>query len=302
MILTPVYYIIPLRALTSSVTVLLKYVSARHLTYWYRAGGWDRSILVQGCRETANHWHNYTPDYDIILKYIDVKFHRKKYDLWLWYTSEPIVLFIGCNSTGIWLCTLIRLDIHFINSVVYWRYDGPWVTWRGQVSVAVPQCLACTSPVRHYCLEPLPMDRLIIHDAESVRAWHSTDRDQLLAVAHRDLHVAHRDLHVTRRNVADLTRYLDDQAAQLAVYMDAGENDIPLMTVKTFPRLTGSVRAVLDDTQHWTVYPIQGVIYFRWPGTFVNRNVMFVCPVISELYPDSSQGDYWLPEPGTYII
>ena len=68
-------------------------------------------------------------------------------------------------------------------------------------------------------LEPLPMDWLIIHDAASVRAWHSTDRDQLLAVAHQDLqlHVAHRDLHVARRNVADLT---------------------------------GGVRAILDDPQH----------------------------------------------------
>ena len=50
-----------------------------------------------------------------------------------------------------------------------------------------------------------------------------------LAVAHRDLHlhVAYRALHVARRNVADLT---------------------------------GGVRAVLDDPQHWTVHPIQGVI------------------------------------------
>ena len=68
-------------------------------------------------------------------------------------------------------------------------------------------------------LEPLPMDRLIIHDDASVRAWHSTARDQLLVVAHRDLqlHVTHRDLHIARRNVADLT---------------------------------GGVRAVFDDTQH----------------------------------------------------
>ena len=59
-------------------------------------------------------------------------------------------------------------------------------------------------------LDPLPMDRLILNDAESVRTWHSTDRDQLLAVAHQDLHVA-------RQNVADLTRYMDVQYAHLAV-------------------------------------------------------------------------------------
>ena len=87
------------------------------------------------------------------------------------------------------------------------------------------------------------MDRLALHDHRASRDWPAGDRRQQLAVAHRDIHVA-------RRNVADLTRYLDDQAAQLAVYAEAGENDIPLMTVETFPRLTGGVRAVLDDTQH----------------------------------------------------
>ena len=70
-------------------------------------------------------------------------------------------------------------------------------------------------------LDPLPMDRLILHDAESVRTWHSTDRDQLLAVAHRDLHVE-------RQNVADL----DVQSAHLAACAGADDDFIPLMTVK----------------------------------------------------------------------
>ena len=48
------------------------------------------------------------------------------------------------------------------------------------------------------------MDRLLLHEARSVRDWPSTDRDQLLAVAHRDIHVA-------RQNVADLTRNLDNR-------------------------------------------------------------------------------------------
>ena len=86
------------------------------------------------------------------------------------------------------------------------------------------------------------MDRLIIHDAESVCAWHSTDRDQLLAVAHRDLHV-------TRQNVTDITGYLDFQSAHLASCAGAGDDCIPLMTMETFPRLSGGVRAVLDSTQ-----------------------------------------------------
>ena len=49
-------------------------------------------------------------------------------------------------------------------------------------------------------LEPLPMDRLLLHEARSIRAWPSMDRDHLLAVAHREIHVA-----------AELTRYLDLQ-------------------------------------------------------------------------------------------
>ena len=64
------------------------------------------------------------------------------------------------------------------------------------------------------------MDRLVLHDARVVRDWPSADRDQLLAVVHRDLHVA-------RRNVAELTRYLDDQAAHLAACAGAGEDKLP---------------------------------------------------------------------------
>ena len=107
---------------------------------------------------------------------------------------------------------------------------------------AVPgMCIASTDLLSF--INMLPMDRLALHDHRTARDWPAEDKSQLLAVTHHDLHVA-------RRNVAVLTRYLDDQAAQLAMYADAGENTIPLMTVETFPRLTGGVRAVPDDTQH----------------------------------------------------
>ena len=89
-------------------------------------------------------------------------------------------------------------------------------------------------------LEPLPMDRLVLHEVRSVCAWPSTDRDQLLAVAHRDIHVV-------RQNVADLTRYMGIQYAHLAAC--AGDDSVPLMIVETFPRLPGSVRATLDSIQ-----------------------------------------------------
>ena len=106
---------------------------------------------------------------------------------------------------------------------------------------AVPgMCIVSTDLLSY--IDPLPMDKLALHDSRTVRDWPTEDRKQLLAVAHRDLHV-------TRRNVADLTRYLDE-AAQLAMCAGAGEDNFPLMTVETFPRLTGGVRAILDSTQH----------------------------------------------------
>ena len=43
-----------------------------------------------------------------------------------------------------------------------------------------------------------------------------------------------------------------------------------------------------------TVHSGQGVICFTCPGTFVNYNVMLVCPVMSDSVPDSIQGDYRL--------
>ena len=84
---------------------------------------------------------------------------------------------------------------------------------------AVPgMCIASTDLLSY--IDPLPMDRLALHDARAVRDWPSADRDQLLAVAHRDLHMA-------RRNVAELTSYLDDQAAHLAVCAGAEEDMHP---------------------------------------------------------------------------
>ena len=83
-------------------------------------------------------------------------------------------------------------------------------------------------------IDPLPMDRLELFDNNTVCDWPAEDRHQLLAVAHRDIHIA-------RRNVANLTQYLDEQAAQLAMCAGARDDSVPLMTVETFPRLTGGV-------------------------------------------------------------
>ena len=81
----------------------------------------------------------------------------------------------------------------------------------------------------------------MLYETADVCRLPSADRDQLLAVAHRDLHVA-------RQNVAELTRYMYDQAAPLAACAGAEGDLLPLKTVKTFMRLTGGVRAVLDSS------------------------------------------------------
>ena len=119
--------------------------------------------------------------------------------------------------------------------------ESPCVPMLSSRAVVPGTCLASTDLLSF--IDQLLMDRLALHDHRAARDWPAEDRSQLLAVAHRDLHVA-------RRNVADLTKYLDDHAAQLAMYVDAGDDTVPLMTVETFPRLTGGVRAVLEDTLH----------------------------------------------------
>ena len=55
---------------------------------------------------------------------------------------------------------------------------------------------------------------------------------------------------VARRNMADLTRYLDIQSTHLAACSGALDNTIPLMSVDTFPRLTGGIRSALDEAYH----------------------------------------------------
>ena len=86
----------------------------------------------------------------------------------------------------------------------------------------------------------LPIDPLLLHEARSVREWPSADHEQLLAVAHHDIHVA-------RHDVAEMTRYLDLHSAQLSACAGAMNESLPLMTVETFLRLPGSVCAALDS-------------------------------------------------------
>ena len=92
-------------------------------------------------------------------------------------------------------------------------------------------------------IDPLPMDQLLYHEVQAVRAWPESARSELLAVAQRDVAVA-------RQNLADLTRYVDIHAAHLAACSGALNDSIPLMSVETFPRTTGGIWSALNDATH----------------------------------------------------
>ena len=70
--------------------------------------------------------------------------------------------------------------------------------------------LASTDLLSH--VEPLPLNQLICHSAATVRSWPAARREDLLAVAYRDIAVA-------RRNMAELTHYLDIQSTHIAACM-----------------------------------------------------------------------------------
>ena len=99
--------------------------------------------------------------------------------------------------------------------------------------------LASTGLLSH--VEPLPLNQLIYHSAATVRSWPAVCREDLLAVAYRDMAVA-------RRNMAELTRYLDIQSTHIAACSGALDDNLPMMSAETFPRLTGGIRSALDET------------------------------------------------------
>ena len=91
-------------------------------------------------------------------------------------------------------------------------------------------------------IDPLPLDQLLCYSANTVQSWPTEDRDQILAVAGRDLTVA-------RRNLAELTRYLDIHVAHLATCAGGSDDSIPLMAAETYPRLPGGIGAALQEVQ-----------------------------------------------------
>ena len=89
-------------------------------------------------------------------------------------------------------------------------------------------------------IDPLPLDNLICYGASTVQSWPARDRDQILAVAGRDIAVA-------RHNLAELTRYVDVHAAHLATCTRSDDDNIPLMAAETFPRLQGGIGSSLQE-------------------------------------------------------
>ena len=89
-------------------------------------------------------------------------------------------------------------------------------------------------------VEPLPLDQFLYHDVQAVRAWPDAAREELLAVAYRDIVVV-------CRNLTDMTRYLDMHDGSGGL-----DDTISLMTVETFPRATGGIRSALDEADQTT--------------------------------------------------
>ena len=99
-------------------------------------------------------------------------------------------------------------------------------------------CIASSSLLS--VIDPLPLYRLSRHSVAAIRSWPSTDRRHILAVASRDIRVA-------RQNLAELQLYIDDHAAHVANCTGADDDEIPLMSAETFPRLEGGIRAALEE-------------------------------------------------------
>ena len=111
----------------------------------------------------------------------------------------------------------------------------------GQLGASTPQHVASRPSVPDLCIasanllsliDPLPLDRLSRHTVATICLWPATDRHHILAVANRDLRVA-------RQNLAELQLYVDDHAAHIANCASADDDEIPLMSAETFPRLEG---------------------------------------------------------------
>ena len=111
----------------------------------------------------------------------------------------------------------------------------------GRLGASTPQHVRSRPAVPDLCIassgllsviDPLPMDRLSRHTVAEIHAWPAADRNNLLAVANRDVRVA-------RQNIAEMILYVDDHAAHLANCASADDDSLTLMSAEILPRLGG---------------------------------------------------------------
>ena len=111
----------------------------------------------------------------------------------------------------------------------------------GRLGASTPQHVRSRPAVPDLCIassgllsviDPLPMDRLSRHTVAEIRAWPAADRNNLLAVANRDVRV-------TRQNIAEMILYVDDHAAHLANCASVDDDSLTLMSAEILPRLEG---------------------------------------------------------------
>ena len=117
--------------------------------------------------------------------------------------ESPVVLPVAPIATSVRPLTPANRSLRFLETGAPGSPSVPVLSSRA----AVPGTWIASTDLLDF-IDPLRMDQIALHDHQTARDWPAEDRRQLLAVTHRDLYVA-------RRNVADLTRYLDDQAARL---------------------------------------------------------------------------------------
>ena len=100
--------------------------------------------------------------------------------------------------------------------------------------VHVPQSRGAVSSVSIastdllYYVEPLPLDQFVCHDVQAIRTFFA-------GYCKRGT-VRRLDIAVARRNLTDLTKYVDMHDAHLVACSGGLDDNLPLMTVETFPR------------------------------------------------------------------
>ena len=153
------------------------------------------SICAQMRRDMSQESHG-----DIASSYLDAD-----YDIPVVESFSPLIISSAIPPPVVG--TLLRSVTPSNRSLIYLQsgpFDQPQCYW--------PLARVSSSDLLSY-VEPLPLDQLVFHSADTVRSWPAAVWNELLAVAHRDMAVA-------RRNLADLTLYLDNQSTHLAAALE----------------------------------------------------------------------------------